>query len=173
MSEPRDAAQSDKPARDRPDLPAAYGVDRAATAGLLPWSYVAERMASARNYWVATTRPDGRPHVSPVWGLWLDGTFYFSSDPTSRKGRNLAARPEAAVHLESGDDVVIVEGTIERVADAGTLARFADDYDTKYAIRLDLTDPNYAVYRLRPRAAYAWEERTFPQSMTRWRFNRP
>ena len=170
MSEPHGPPE---PARSRPELPAAYGVDRAATAGLLPWSYVAKRMASARNYWVATTRPDGRPHAAPVWGLWLDGAFYFSSDPTSRKGRNLATRADAVVHLESGDDVVVLEGTLERVADPASLARFADAYDAKYAIRLDPTDPNYAVYHLRPRAAYAWEERSFVQSMTRWQFDRP
>jgi hypothetical protein len=149
-------------------MPAAYGIEQGGD-GLLPWSFVAERLAGARNYWVGTTRPDGRPHAAPVWGLWLDGAFYFSSDPASRKGRNLAARPDAVVHLESGDDAVILEGTLERVGDAAVLARFADAYDAKYGIRMDTTDPDYAVYRLWARAAYAWREQDFPRSATRWR----
>jgi hypothetical protein len=149
-------------------MPAAYGIEQGAE-GLLPWSFVAERLASARNYWVGTTRPEGRPHVAPVWGLWLDGAFYCSSDPASRKGRNLAARPDAVVHLESGDEAVILEGVLERVGDGAALARFVDAYDAKYGVRIDPTDPDYAVYRLRARVAYAWREQDFPQSATRWR----
>ncbi|MBI2911131.1 MAG: pyridoxamine 5'-phosphate oxidase family protein, partial [Chloroflexi bacterium] len=81
-----------EPNRSRPHLPATYGI-ATGNEGMLPWSYVREQMAKSRNFWVATTRPDGRPHVTPVWGLWLDESFFFSSDPTSRKGRNLAASP--------------------------------------------------------------------------------
>jgi PPOX class probable F420-dependent enzyme len=148
-------------------MPAGYGIDRT-TEGLLPWGYVSERMAGAHNYWVGTTRPDGRPHIAPVWGLWLDEAFYFSSDPTSRKGRNLAASPEVVVHLESGDEVVILEGTVELVKDEATLTRFADAYDAKYQVRPDTSDPAFGFYRLRPRVAFAWRERDFPQSATRW-----
>ncbi|MBI2912263.1 MAG: pyridoxamine 5'-phosphate oxidase family protein, partial [Chloroflexi bacterium] len=120
---------------------------------------------------VATTRPDGRPHVTPVWGLWLDESFFFSSDPTSRKGRNLASSPEVVVHLESGDDVVILEGIAEVMTDATFLTRFADAYDAKYRFRLDFTKPAYRVYRVRLRAAAAWLEKDFPQTATRWRFD--
>jgi hypothetical protein len=38
-------------------------------SGLLHWSWAAERLAAARNYWVATVWPHGRPHVMPVWGM--------------------------------------------------------------------------------------------------------
>ena len=70
---------------------------------------------AGRSYWVTTTRADGRPHAMPVWGLWLDGALWFSSDPDSVKGRNLAARPDAVVHLESGDEVCILDGRVRRV----------------------------------------------------------
>lgn len=69
----------------------------------------------ARNYWVVTTRSDGKPHSVPVWSIWLDETFYFGTDRRSRKGRNLATNPGLVVHLESGDDVVILEGVAEEV----------------------------------------------------------
>ena len=102
--------------RDRP-YAAGYGI-RSDDEGMLSWRFVDERMAGARTYWVATTRPDGRPHVAPVHGLWLDGTFYFGGDPRSRKSRNLAANPNVAVHPEGDDgDVVILEGVAEAVSD--------------------------------------------------------
>ena len=100
--------------RSRPHAPG-YGIRREAE-GLLPWSFVEERMAAAREYWVATVDPDGRPHLTPVWGLWVDGVFYFGSGPRTRKARNLAENLNVAVHPE-GDDVVILEGVAEVVTD--------------------------------------------------------
>jgi PPOX class probable F420-dependent enzyme len=159
------------PTPDRPNFPDTYGVDRAVRDDMVAWDEAVERLTASRNYWVSTTRPDGRPHVAPVWGLWMDDAFYFSTDPVSRKGRNITAQPEVAVHLESGDDVVILEGRAERVADQATLERMVEVYDHKYATRFDPTDPNFGVYVVRPVTAYAWFEKSFPTSATRWRFN--
>ncbi len=58
-----------------------------------------------------THRPDGRPHAAPAWGVWLAGRVCFSTSPGSVKARNLAAHPRVVVHLESADNVVIIEGT--------------------------------------------------------------
>jgi hypothetical protein len=149
-------------------MPAGYGINRATDEGLLPWSFVQERLASARNYWIVTTRPDGRPHVAPVWGLWLDEAFYFSTDRASRKARNLAASPALVVHLESGDEVVILEGTAQQVDDAALRARFVDAYDAKYQIRPDV-GAAAPVYGLRPQVVQAWREQDFVNSATRWR----
>ena len=96
-------------AAGRPRFPRAYGIP-AAEDGLLPWSWAGERLDGSRNYWVATTKPDGAPHAMPVWGLWLDGAFVFSTSPESRKGRNLARDPRVVVHVESGEEVVVLEG---------------------------------------------------------------
>jgi pyridoxine/pyridoxamine 5'-phosphate oxidase len=159
-----------EPTPGRPRMPAAYGVGPAADASPIAWSHVREQLTAARNYWVATTRADGRPHVMPVWGLWHDEAFYFSTDPASQKGRNLLDRRGLAVHLESGDDVVILEGVAERVADMTALTAFADAYNAKYGFRPDPANPDYAVFRLRPRVAHAWTEQDFPMTATRWRF---
>ena len=156
--------------RGRPRIPAGYGIDTTAE-GLLPWSQVAERMAGSRNYWVGTTRPDGRPHAAPVWGIWLDETFYFATDPASRKARNLAGSPQIVVHLESGDDVVILEGTAHAVGDLPLLARFADAYEVKYGFRPNVENAASGIYSLMPSAAYAWIEQDFPKSATRWTFS--
>src|SRR6266487_5702436 len=81
----------------------------------LPWTWATERLNRARNYWIATTRPDGKPHSRPVWGVWLNNSFYFSTG--SLAAQNLATRPIITVHLESGSEVVIIEGVAELVSD--------------------------------------------------------
>jgi PPOX class probable F420-dependent enzyme len=160
-----------EPVADKPHAPG-YGFETAKSppGERLPWARAVEWLQAARNYWVVTTRPDGRPHAAPVWGLWLDGAVLFSTGPGSRKGRNLAANRAVVVHLESGDDAVILEGTAEPVTDPGRLARFADAYKAKYRFRPDPDDPNTPVWALRPRVAFTWGEADFPESATRWRF---
>ena len=125
---------------------------------------------AARNYWVCTTRPDGRPHAMPVWGLWLAGGVAFSTDPASRKGRNLAAQPYAVVHLESGDDVVVTEGAVRALDDPELLRRFADDYERKYAFRPEPGAEGQACYLLQPSVVLAWREVDFPTTATKWAF---
>jgi nitroimidazol reductase NimA-like FMN-containing flavoprotein (pyridoxamine 5'-phosphate oxidase superfamily) len=82
---------------------------------LLDWSHVDTRMREAKNYWVATTRPDGRPHVTPTWAVWHDNRLYFDGSPETRRMRNIAANPHVTVHLEDGDQAVIVEGVARPV----------------------------------------------------------
>jgi pyridoxamine 5'-phosphate oxidase-like protein len=151
----------------RPRFPASYGI-HAAEAGLIPWSWAVERLEPARNYWVATTRPDGRPHAMPVWGLWLDDTFYFSTSRHSRKARNLTANPEVVVHLESGDEAVIVEGAAGEVVDPTLLARLGEAYSRKYELEIGFTRGE--LFAVSPRAAYAWQERDYPATATRFSF---
>lgn len=145
-----------------------YGIS-SGEEGLLRWDWVDERMSASRNYWISTTRPDGRPHAAPVWGVWVDGTLYFGSGPGSQKARNLAHNPNIAVHLESGDEVVILEAEAEVVTnpDPELSARVGEAYDAKYGMRSDSIEGYYAV---RPEVVLAWREHDFPTSATRWRF---
>jgi hypothetical protein len=156
-----------EPTAARPRFPG-YGIAEEA-AGLLSWSWATERLAAGRNYWVSTTSPDGRPHAMPVWGLWWDDAVVFSTSPSSRKGRNLAHDPRAVVHLESGDETVILEGEVE----AATLEQgIADAYEAKYAWRPQPSgSPDEGWYRLRPSVAYAWREQDYPKSATRFAFD--
>jgi pyridoxine/pyridoxamine 5'-phosphate oxidase len=148
-------------------MPASYGL-RPPEAGLLSWAGAAEKLAKARNYWVATTRPDGRPHAVPVWGVWLDGVFSFATERASRKARNLAANPAVAVHLESGDDAVMLEGRAWEVTQPSRRAAFDDAYFAKYAVRLADVPGEVSVWAVRPRVALAWQEKDFPGTATRW-----
>src|ERR1051325_7993693 len=104
MTKPQNA--NGGPAASRLRLPREYGVSTAAK-GLLPWSHVVERMAKAMHYWICTVDPKGRPHATPVDGLWIDDTLYFGGSRETLRHRNLCANAEVCVHLESAMDVVI------------------------------------------------------------------
>jgi hypothetical protein len=134
----------------------------------LPWEWATERLTTSRNYWICSTRADGRPHAMPVWGLWLSEAIYFSSDPESWKGRNLAERPEAVIHLESGDELVVAEGVVERVPTEQLPSDFVPAYAAKYGHTVDTSNPDFGFYRMRPSRVLAWREKDFPTSATRF-----
>ena len=82
-------------------------------------------------YWLATIRPDKRPHVAGVGALWVDGRFYFVSGPGTRKSRNLATNPNCVISvILSGIDLV-VEGTARIVTDEPTLQHLAKLYNAQ------------------------------------------
>jgi hypothetical protein len=148
---------------------AAYGLAGAPADGsALEWSTVAGWLAEARNYWVASTRRDGRPHVLPVWGLWLDDALWFSTDPTSVKARNFARRPEVVVHLESGDEVCVIEGRVRKVAATDLPASFADAYLAKYSTPVEPENSDHGLYVVDPGVALTWTEAEFTTTPTRW-----
>ena len=154
----------------RPNIPESYGLSAPSAGELLPWDWATERLAASRNYWVATVRPDGRPHVMPVWGLWLDGAFYFGTDPGARKARNLQNDSRAVVHLESGDETVVLEGTMERMVGESDFGRINAAFLSKYEVDMDLGAPEVACFQLAPQVAFGWRETDFPTSATKWVF---
>src|SRR5437763_1813695 len=89
-----------KPQASRPHMPG-YGIaDADAGRGLLSWRWAEKRLEKGRTYFIATADPSGKPHVMPVWGIWLTGAFFFSTGNQSRKARNLAANNECSVVTE-------------------------------------------------------------------------
>ena len=150
--------------RDRPMMPQGYGVgDPQYVFEPIEWSWVVNQMSEARNYWVATTRPSGFPHVVPVWGVWLNDRFHFFTDRDSLKARNICRDPRAVVHLESGDQVVILEG--ELVARPAA-AEIVSAYEAKYDMSLGETLGD--VYTLNASKVLVWTESDFPKTATRW-----
>ena len=154
-----------------------YGVG-ISSDGPLAWGHAEERLQRARNYWIATTRPDGRPHAAPVWGVWVQGSLYFGTGRSSVKGRNLARSPELVVHLESADDLLIVEGEVEEVRNRVSLEAIDVAYRAKYSMGVveaadegETGDDGAVWYMVRPRKAHAWLENDFPNTATRWRFH--
>jgi pyridoxine/pyridoxamine 5'-phosphate oxidase len=158
------------PTAARPYMPG-YGLPKG-KKGLLPWSWAEERLKKSHQYWISTTRPDGAPHTMVVWGLWIDGNFYFSTGRTSRKARNLAKNPRCVICNDNAGEAVIVEGTAARRqlnSDPAFGKRFAQLYKQKY--KYDMSDFSEPVYAVTPHVAFAMYEKKFMASATRWEFH--
>jgi len=156
----------------RPYMPG-YGIKQADEGqGLLPWSWVAERLARAHTYWVSTTRPDGSPHVMPVWGVWLDDSFCFSTGDKSRKARNLAENPRCVITCEVDDAQIIVEGVAEVTTGSELNKRFAEAYSPKY--EFDMEGFGEPVYVVRASKIFGLMSSSghFTSTATRWMFDR-
>jgi PPOX class probable F420-dependent enzyme len=140
----------------------------------LAWPEVAVRLAAARNYWMCTSMPSGAPHAAPVWGVVTGGTLYLYSERRTVKARNLAADPRVVVHLESGEDVVIVRGTAEDVGTPGQVPEVVASLSAKYTGEEDRqylpdADPAFdVVYAIRPRSAMIWRLADYEGSQRRW-----
>ena len=144
-----------------------YGVPKG-SKGLLPWKWAEQRLKKSHNYWITTVRPDGSPHTMIVWGLWLDGAFYFSTGQQSRKAKNLARNPRCIVCTENASEAVVVEGEARCVQDPHELkffARYATKYD--WAMSAMQSEPISAVL---PKVAFGLYEKKFQSSATRWNF---
>ncbi len=107
--------------------------------------------------------------MTPVWGVWVDNACYFDGIYTARWARNLAENPLAWVHLESGTDVVIVDGTFdEATADADECRATSAAWDAKDG-RVRPDPSGDGIYRVRPRVVRAWTQ--FPDDATRYVFD--
>jgi hypothetical protein len=109
VSKKNQSSPTTSPVISRPKIPAEYGVPKN-HKGLLSWSHVTARMTQAMHYWLCTLGRNGRPHLTPVDGLWLEDKLYFGGSPKTRRNRDLTANPAVSVHLDSSDDVVILHG---------------------------------------------------------------
>ncbi len=163
----RAANTSPEPNSSRP-YARGYGLPKSDDKkGMLPWSWVAKKMAPCHTFWLATIHDhDGRPHIMPVWGVWLEDAFFFSTARNSRKGRNLAANPLCTITNDDGKEAVIVEASASELNDAAVLERVVAAYKKKY--KMDPTDMKEPIYVARPKTVFAFVEKTFPESATRW-----
>ncbi|MBZ5615332.1 MAG: pyridoxamine 5'-phosphate oxidase family protein [Acidobacteriia bacterium] len=168
------AAKTDKspPKADRPFAPG-YGIVGAEDGkGLLSWAWVARKMNHCRTFWLATIHADlptghGRPHVMPVWGIWLDDAFFFSTGHKSRKCQNLSANPACTITNDNGEEAVIIEGMATPTEDPGVLERVATVYKKKY--KMDPRSIKEPIFAVRPSTVFGFIEKSFPKSATRWK----
>jgi len=152
----------------RPHMPG-YGIS-ADEAALRPWSWAEKILRAGHNYWLATVRPDGRPHAMPVWAVWHADALWFSSGAKSRKARNLAAQRECSVGTERGKHAVILEGVAKRIASSKAPREVAKLYAEKYGEGYPDDSP---LFRIDPRVAFGFSETgEFTETATRFVFER-
>jgi nitroimidazol reductase NimA-like FMN-containing flavoprotein (pyridoxamine 5'-phosphate oxidase superfamily) len=162
-----------------------------ADATATPWEQARDQLAAAGIYWLSTVRPDGRPHVTPLLAIWLDGALYFSTGPEERKAHNLAGNPHVVLTTgtnaaQDGLDLV-VEGEAVAEHDESVLRRAADAWVAKYGEfwRFEVQDGAFRhpgggralVFRVAPRVAFGFGRgpsfEAGGYSQTRWRFSGP
>ncbi len=133
-------------------------------------------------HWLATVRPDGRPHVMPLGVVWVDGVAYFNAGPQTQKARNLARDPRCVLTVATQPFDLVVEGEAVQVTDDATLRRIAAAYAEAGwpptvrdgALYAEFSAPAagrppWHVYRVTPTTVYALGTAE-PYGATRWRF---
>jgi general stress protein 26 len=145
-----------------------------------PWAEVVEVLSKSEVFWLSTVRPDGRPHVTPLPAIWLDGALHFCAGAHEQKAKNLESNPRCILttgtnRLRSGLDVV-VEGTAVRVTDTAQLQRLAALWKSKLDWPFEVADGAFRdgagrhalVFGVTPTKVLAFGKGTFSQ--TRYRF---
>lgn len=137
------------------------------------WEYVEKQLTAAKNYWLCSVRPplqaealagqaSGRPHCVPRWAVYLDGVIYYDGSPETRHARNIVQNPRVSLHLESGDEAVILEGESRPAGKpSAQLARkLSEAYKAKYTRHGYAPEPNQwdegGLYVFTPRQCLAW-----------------
>jgi hypothetical protein len=154
-------------------------------AAATDWVQARAELRDAQMYWLSTVRPDGRPHVTPLLGVWLNGALYFCTGPAERKARNLAQNQQCVLTTGRNDldglDLV-VEGEAVAVRDEAELSKVAATYESKYGARFTAPEGTWfglgdairsgdaLVFRVAPATAFGFGK-GMQYSQTRWSFS--
>lgn len=147
-----------------------------------PWAEVTGVLSSSEMFWLSTVRRDGRPHVTPIPAMWLDGALHFCTGAGEQKAKNLAADPRCILttgtnDFRSGLDVV-VEGGAARVTDEALLRRLAEMWMSKLDWPFEVADGAFRdpegghqalVFGVAPTKVLSFGKGV-PYSQTRYRF---
>jgi nitroimidazol reductase NimA-like FMN-containing flavoprotein (pyridoxamine 5'-phosphate oxidase superfamily) len=139
-------------------------------------------MDAAEVFWLSSVRPDGRPHVTPLLAVWLDGALFFCTGAGERKAANLGANPSCVLTTGTNglDGVdVVVEGRALPVVDPAGRRAVADAFEAKYGAHFEPPDGTWVglgdavrtggvvLYEVAPTAVLAFGKGE-PYSQTRW-----
>lgn len=164
-----DRVTSPSPRRIRPYLPKEWHVPNDPRLWIT-WKHARRKLGGEEVYWVSTTRPDGRPHAAPVWGVWRKSLFFFETDPHSVKGVNIAKNPNIVIHVQDGNDTVIVEGRATLEPAKGRLKSLQAAYSRKYGYTPDWSGFGQILYRVNPNVAHAWRNPRMHRSLVNFLF---
>ncbi|MFP3914608.1 MAG: pyridoxamine 5'-phosphate oxidase family protein [Actinomycetota bacterium] len=156
------------PRADRPQVPADYGYSTQ-PEGMLGWDRVAEALAGASVYWIGTVRPDSSPHMTSIWGGFVDDHLYIEGGDTTRWARNIARDPRVSFGVEVDGLHISGRGSAARASAGESFAALADNYGAKYEYRPESDD----FWRIDPSVVIALDMSSldaFVSSPTRFTF---
>ncbi|MBA2633686.1 MAG: pyridoxamine 5'-phosphate oxidase family protein [Chloroflexi bacterium] len=149
----------------------------------LEWQAAVAKFEEGGWFWLATVRPNGRPHAMPCFAAWSGSSFFVASKGSARKSRNLDANGSCVLTKDVGDIHIIVEGLASRVTDEATLRRAAEAMMRIYEwptrpVGDELDDygaptsggPPYRIYEIRPTRGFGLPTDGETFAPTRWRF---
>jgi nitroimidazol reductase NimA-like FMN-containing flavoprotein (pyridoxamine 5'-phosphate oxidase superfamily) len=161
----------DSPKITRPKFPKGYADN---PVSYVTWDWVAEQLTVSENYWLASVRSDGRPHVVPRWGAFLDNKLYYDGSPETRHAKNIMQNPHVTLHLESGYKAVILEGQSKPAGKPTPelAVRLAEMMGKKYASQGYTPKPDQwdegGLYVFTPQQCLAWT--SFYENPTKFKF---
>ncbi|MBT8208747.1 MAG: pyridoxamine 5'-phosphate oxidase [Acidimicrobiia bacterium] len=152
------------PLRDRPAIPASYGIETS-EEGMLSWEQVRAAIDGTKTYWISTVRADGEPHLIPNWGGWDGSKLHIEGGDDTLWARNLAHNGAVRVGADNDSIQVIIHGTaLNGHAEAFDVV--AANYASKYPYTP--ADPDFWI--ITPTKVLAWDISEFAKSPTRFRF---
>ena len=153
---------------ERPQAPVGYGYSTE-PKGMLSWETVRDALGEATLYWIGTNRPDGAPHLHPIWGGWVGHILYFEGGETTRWAKNLARDPRVSFGVESNGLHINGRGVVERGPAGDEFKKVVANYGGKYEYKPQ-TD---AFYKVTPEVVIALNMSSlenFASTPTRFRF---
>ncbi len=151
---------------------------------VIPWGKALEQLEQAQKFWLATVNADGHPHVMPIFSVWLDGSLYFTANPSTRKARDLTHNPHVVITTAGTTLDLVIEGTAQKITDEDTLKQVAEVYASKYDWPITVSNQAYTapyaapaagkspyeLYQIHLTRAYALGSSEPPYGATRWLF---
>lgn len=155
---------------ERPHAPAGYGYSTE-PKGMLSWETVRDALGAAKLNWIGSIRPDGAPHLHPIWGGWVSHQLHFEGGETTRWAKNLARDPRVSFGVESAGLHINGRGLVERGPAGDDFKKLVANYGGKY----DYKPQTDTFYKVAPEVVVAINMSSledFASSPTRFRFEK-
>ena len=119
--------------------------------------HIQDRLATARNIWLATVRAGGAPHLIPIWFIAHGGQIYICTAPDTVKVRNLRKNPRVSLALEDGSVPVIFEGAATVMDNTAPPREVIAMFKLKYGWDILLSEPNYVIIEITTTKTLSWQ----------------
>lgn len=123
---------------------------------LARWRPIEARLGREMTIWIATVRGDGRPHLTPVWFVWLDDKVFIATGTETQKFSNLRGNQSVTLAIPDPDQVIIIEGEAH-AADRESTGKLGEYFFNKYEwdFRYDET-ADWRLVEITPHKILAW-----------------
>lgn len=115
-----------------------------------------DRFAAAEACWLGSVRPDGRPHLAPIWHVLHDQCVYVVTQSRSIRAHNLRTNPAVSVALADTSNALIIEGLAR--PDPAAREALRPLFQTKYEWDIGADADYDAIIAIVPRKVMAWGE---------------